>query len=109
MLVTTAEVDEIRKAAGSHELFLYLDVEQGEWLLPRAVFLLQEKLNAYASFVLDGKMREIYPWAVARNVRVVVRSRGQPPLQALELIARANGLLGEAGPVISLERVAAPQ
>ncbi len=106
MLVTTAEVDEIRKAVGARELFLYLDVEQGEWLLPRAVFLLQEKLNAYASFVLDGKMRELYPWAVARNVRVVVRSRGQPPAAALELIERANALLPE-GPVISLERVAA--
>jgi hypothetical protein len=105
MLATTAEVDEIRKAAGDRELYLYLDVERGEWLLPRAVFLLQEKLNAYASFVLDGKMRELYPWAVARNARIVVRSRGQPPAQALELIARANALLPE-GPVISLERVA---
>ena len=106
MLATTAEVDEIRKAAGARELFLYLDVERGEWLLPRAVFLLQEKLNAYASFVLDGKMRELYPWAAAKNVRVVVRSRGQPPAQALKLIARANAMLPE-GPVISLERVAA--
>ena len=106
MLVTTAEVDEIRKSAGSKELFLYLDVEQGEWLLPRALFLLQEKLNAYASFALDGKMRELYPWAVTRNVRIVIRSRGQPPALALELIDRANALLPE-GPVISLERVAA--
>lgn len=106
MLVTTAEVDEIRKAAGERELFLYLDVEQGEWLLPRALFLLQEKLNAYASFVLDGKLRELYPWAQARDVRVVVRSRGQPPAQALELIAGCNALLPD-GPLISLERVAA--
>ena len=106
MLVTTAEVDEIRKAAGERELFLYLDVERGEWLLPRALFLLQEKLNAYASFVLDGKLRELYPWALARNVRVVIRSHGQPPATALELIDHCNALLPE-GPVISLERVAA--
>ena len=109
MLVTTAEVDEIRKSPGQKELYLYLDIEQGEWLLPRAVFLLQEKLNAYASFVLDGKMRELYPWAVARNVRIVVRSRGQPPAAALELIARASQMLAADGPSISLERVTAAQ
>ena len=63
MLATTAEIDEIRKDAGARELRLYLDVDRGDWLLPRSVWLLQEKLNAYASFILDGKMRELYPYA----------------------------------------------
>ena len=40
MLVQTAEVDEIRKEPGERELRLYLIVERGEWLLPRALWLL---------------------------------------------------------------------
>ena len=67
MLATTAEIDEIRKEAGERELRLYIDIDRGEWLLPRAVWLLQEKLNAYASFVLDGKMRELPPFASGRR------------------------------------------
>ena len=69
MLATTAEIDEIRKDAGQREFRLYIDVDRGEWLLPGAVWLLQEKLNAYASFVLDGKLRELHPYAQAHDVR----------------------------------------
>ena len=86
MLATTAEIDEIRKDAGQRQFRLYIDVDRGEWLLPRAVWLLQEKLNAYASFILDGKMRELYPYARPQDVQIVIRSRGQPPQDALQLV-----------------------
>ena len=106
MLVTTAEIDEIRKEAGQREFRLYIDVDRGEWLLPRAVWLLQEKLNAYASFVLDGKMRELYPYAQARDVRIVIRSRGQPPQDALRLVGLVRQALEKDGPKLELEQVA---
>ena len=106
MLVTTAEVDEIRKDPGARELRLYLDVDRGEWLLPRAVWLLQEKLNAYASFILDGKLRELYPWAQPADVHIVVRSRGQPPADALRLVELVGAALAKEGPRLSLEQVA---
>ena len=105
MLATTDSVDEIRKEPGQREFRLYLDVERGEWLLPRAVWLLQEKLNAYASFVLDGKMREIYPYAKPQDVRIVVRSRGQPPRDALELVGLVRKALEPEGPRIDFEPV----
>ena len=105
MLVTTAEIDEIRKAPGEREIYLYLDVERGEWLLPRAAFLLQEKLNAYASFILDGKLRELYPFALAANVRVVIRSRGQAPAPALALVKHVAEALQKEGPILTLEPV----
>jgi hypothetical protein len=105
MLATTAEIDEIRKAKGERELYLDLVVERGEWLLPRAVWLLQEKLNAYASFILDGKMRELYPWAVPANVRIAVKSHGQPPATAVELIRKVAEALAKDGPLLTLERV----
>ena len=106
MLATTAEIDEIRKEKGEREFRLYLDVDRGEWLLPRAVWLLQEKLNAYASFILDGKMRELYPYARPQDVRVVIRSRGQPPQDVLRLVGLVREALEKDGPRLDFEQVA---
>jgi len=105
VLATTAEIDEIRKEKGERELRLYLDVDRGEWLLPRAVWLLQEKLNAYASFILDGKMRELYPYARPQDVRVVIRSRGQPPQDVLTLVGLVREALEKDGPRLDFEQV----
>ena len=105
MLATPAEIDEIRKDAGQREFRLYLDVDRGEWLLPRAVWLLQEKLNAYASFILDGKMRELYPYANPQDVRIVIRSRGQAPQDALRLVGLVREALEKDGPRLDFEQV----
>lgn len=104
MLAAIDQIDEICKQPGEREFRLYLDVERGEWLLPRAVFLLQEKLNAYASFILDGKMRELYAYAAPQDVRIVVRSRGQPPADALELVALVREALSKDGPRLDFEQ-----
>jgi hypothetical protein len=106
MLATTAEIDEIRKEAGQRELRLYLDIDRGEWLLPRAVWLLQEKLNAYASFILDGKMRELYPYVHPGDVRIVIRSRGQPSQDVLRLVELVREALLKDGPKLDFEQVA---
>ena len=105
MLATTAEIDEIRKDAGDRRFNLYLDVDRGDWLLPRAVWLLQEKLNAYASFILDGKMRELYPYMSPEQVFIVIRSRGQPPQDALRLVGLVREALAKDGPRVELEQV----
>jgi hypothetical protein len=104
VLATTSEIDLIEKARGERELRLYLEVERGEWLLPRAVWLLQEKLNAYASFILDGKMKELYPWADPAAVRIVLRSRGQAPADALRLVELVGAALAKEGPQLSFEQ-----
>lgn len=104
MLATTDEIDLIEKARGERELRLYLEVDRGEWLLPRAVWLLQEKLNAYASFVLDGKMRAMYPYARPDDVRIVVRSHGQPPADALTLVGLVREALAKDGPRLEFEQ-----
>jgi hypothetical protein len=104
VLATIDEIDVIEKARGERELRLYLDVERGEWLLPRAVWLLQEKLNAYASFVLDGKMRAMYPYVRADDVRIVVRSHGQPPVDALTLVELVRDALAKDGPRLDFEQ-----
>ena len=104
MLATIDTIDLIEKDRGERELRLVLEIERGEWLLPRAVFLLQEKLNAYASFILDGKMKELYPWSDARAVRIVVRSRGQAPADALRLVELVREALAKDGPQLSFEQ-----
>jgi hypothetical protein len=103
VLAVIDEIDEIRKERGEREFRLYLDVERGEWLLPRAVHLLQEKLNAYASYVLDGKMKQMYPWLDPKDVRIIVRSRGQAPADAMELIGLVKAGLLKEGPQLSFE------
>ncbi len=104
MLATVDSIDLIEKDRGERELRLVVEVERGEWLLPRAVFLLQEKLNAYASFILDGKMKQMYPWSDARAVRIVVRSRGQAPADALRLVALVREALAKDGPQLTFEQ-----
>jgi len=104
MLATVDSIDLIEKDRGEPELRLVVEIERGEWLLPRAVFLLQEKLNAYASFILDGKMKQMYPWSDARAVRIVVRSRGQAPADALRLVALVREALAKDGPQLIFEQ-----
>ncbi|HEX9578312.1 MAG TPA: DUF6572 domain-containing protein [Myxococcales bacterium] len=104
MLATVDSIDLIEKDRGERELRLVVEVERGEWLLPRSVFLLQEKLNAYASFILDGKMKQMYPWSDARAVRIVVRSRGQAPADALRLVELVREALAKDGPQLSFEQ-----
>jgi len=42
------------------------------------LFQLQEKINAYLSFVLDGEMAEAYPNFVGRKIRLQLDCAGMP-------------------------------
>ena len=86
MLATPSVVDAVSKDKGDPEWRLLLEVEPGEWALPRAVFLLEEKLNSYASFALDGRMRELYPHSHPELVCIVVVSVDPLPEKALWLL-----------------------
>ena len=54
------------------------------------LFQLQEKLNAYASFILDGEMTESFPQYADRPVEIQLRSRHEPDGDALRLLASAR-------------------
>ncbi len=54
------------------------------------LFQLQEKLNAYASFILDGEMTESFPQYADRPVEIQVRTRHEPDEVALRLLAQAR-------------------
>lgn len=51
---------------------------------------LQEKFNAYASFVLDGELRELYPELVGKRVCIQLRTVHEPSAMALAFLEHAR-------------------
>ena len=90
MLAQSSVVDVVAKEKGTREWRLVIEVEPGEWSLPQAVHLLEEKLNVYASFAIDGQMTRLYPQAQARNVHVVVASADPLPEAAVRLLDKVR-------------------
>jgi uncharacterized protein DUF6572 len=71
------------------------------------LFQLQEKLNAYVSFVLDGEMGEAYPALAGKSVEIQLRTVYEPSERALEFIGLAQEQLDLQGigfEVVRIER-----
>jgi hypothetical protein len=47
---------------------------------------LQERFNAYASYLLDGECEEAHPELVGKNARIEVRCAHMPDARAIELL-----------------------
>jgi uncharacterized protein DUF6572 len=47
---------------------------------------MQEKFNAYASFILDGEMTEAHPELAGRKARIELRCQHMPSEEALGLL-----------------------
>ena len=56
----------------------------------RNSFELQEKLNAYLSFVLDGELKDAYPDLTEKNVEIQLRTVHEPDEKAFDFIRRAR-------------------
>jgi hypothetical protein len=54
------------------------------------LFQLQEKLNAYLSFALDGEMAEAHPELMDKPLRVVLRCVDAPPSDAVEFLTHVR-------------------
>jgi hypothetical protein len=54
------------------------------------LFQLQEKLNAYVSFILDGELQESFPDLAAKSVEIQLRTVHDPDARALEFITRVR-------------------
>ena len=50
------------------------------------VLALQERFNAYVSFLLDGEMAEAHPELVGKPTRIELRCAHMPDARALELL-----------------------
>lgn len=57
-------------------------------------FQLQEKLNAYASFILDGEMEETYPELAKKRVCIQLRTTYEPDDRTLGFLEMVREQLG---------------
>jgi hypothetical protein len=69
----------------------------------RQLWQLQEKLNAYVSFILDGEMAENFPHLSGKSVRIELRTVHEPSERAMGFLGRAREQLSLQG--IALEAV----
>jgi len=77
-IIHDAETDSV--VLVMYELRPWADVEQ-------QLFQLQEKLNAYVSFALDGEMEEVYPQCAGKKIAIHLRTRQEPPDRVMEFAA----------------------
>lgn len=57
------------------------------------LFQLQEKFNAYVSFLLDGELAEAHPELAGKKARIEVRCATVPEGRALDLLATIHDQL----------------
>jgi hypothetical protein len=50
------------------------------------LFQLQEKFNAYVSFLLDGEMNDVHPELAGKSARIELRCAKMPEGRALDLL-----------------------
>ena len=57
------------------------------------LFQLQEKFNAYVSFLLDGELSEAHPELAGKNARIELRCAEMPEGRALDLLSAIHDQL----------------
>jgi hypothetical protein len=81
-----AVIDVIAHDPKTGEVVLVMN-EPNEWNgSDEQLLALQERFNAYVSFLLDGEMREAHPELAGRPVRIELRCAHMPDTRALELL-----------------------
>jgi hypothetical protein len=63
----------------------------------RRLFELQEKLNTYVSFALDGEMAEAYPALAAKPLRIQLDCAGMPGPDVVEFLGIVREQIGFQG------------
>src|SRR6516225_10112863 len=79
-------IDVIAQDAKANEVVLVMN-EPNEWNgSDEQLLALQERFNAYASFLLDGEMAEAHPDLAGKPARIELRCAHMPDTRALELL-----------------------
>ena len=82
----TGVIDVIAHDPKTGEVVLVMN-EPNEWDGSDAQLLsLQERFNAYVSFLLDGEMAEMHPELVGKPTRIELRCAHIPDTRTLELL-----------------------
>src|SRR6266568_9021896 len=80
-------IDMIAQDAKTNEVVLVMN-EPHEWDgSDEQLLALQERFNAYASFLLDGEMAADHPELAGKPARIELRCAHIPDTRALELLA----------------------
>ena len=87
-------IDVIAEDAKTGEVVLVMN-EPNEWGgSDEQLLALQERFNAYVSFLLDGEMAEAHPELAGKPARIELRCAHTPDARALELLALIHDQLG---------------
>ena len=79
-------IDLIAQDPKTNEVVLVMN-EPDEWDgSDERLLALQERFNAYVSFLLDGEMAEANPELAGKSARIEVRCAHMPDTRALELL-----------------------
>ncbi len=90
----TGVIDVIAEDAKTGEVVLVMN-EPNEWGgSDEQLLALQERFNAYVSFLLDGEMAEAHPELAGKPARIELRCVHTPDAGALELLALIHDQLG---------------
>ncbi len=90
----TGVIDVIAEDAKTGEVVLVMN-EPNEWSgSDEQLLALQERFNAYVSFLLDGEMAEAHPELAGKPARIELRCAHTPDARALELLALIHDRLG---------------
>jgi len=82
----TGLIDVIAHDPKTGEAVLVMN-EPNEWDgSDEQLFSLQERFNAYVSFLLDGEMAEAHPELAGKPIRIELRCAHMPEARALELL-----------------------
>jgi len=90
----TGVIDVIAEDVKTGEVVLVMN-EPNEWGgSDEQLLALQERFNAYVSFLLDGEMAEAHPELAGKPARIELRCAHTPDARALELLALIHDRLG---------------
>jgi hypothetical protein len=89
----TGIIDLIAHDPKTDEAVLVMN-EPGEWNGSHGqVHALQERFNAYASFLLDGELAVTHPELAGKRARIEVRCAHMPDARAIELLGMIHDQL----------------
>jgi len=79
-------IDLVAQDATTGQVVLVME-EHDEWnSSDEQLFAIQERFNAYLSFLLDGEMAEAHPELAGKSARIELRCAHMPDTRALELL-----------------------
>jgi hypothetical protein len=82
----TSIIDVIAEDKRTAEVVLVMN-EPNEWNgSDEQLLALQERFNAYVSFILDGEMAEAHPELAGKGARIELRCAHMPDARTLELL-----------------------